>query len=174
MPLRFKRLTIENWAEPDPVNAHFARLSPVVGPVPMTGDAWARAFLAVELSPGVPDEIRDLFEAARGAMLYGWFFYPLFRLAEEQVYRVLEAAARTRYREFAGAKAQPSFHEAVSWLTRRGAIAPADEVRWRAVRELRNDASHPKYQSVMPPGAVLATLQAAAHDINELFASPGD
>ena len=31
------------------------------------------------------------------AMLYGWFFYPLFRLGEEQLYRVCEAAAAVRY-----------------------------------------------------------------------------
>ena len=65
----------------------------------MTGEDWARAFLNVELKEHVPEPVSDLFAIARGALLYGWFFYPLFRLGEEQLYRVVEAAAKERYRQ---------------------------------------------------------------------------
>jgi hypothetical protein len=89
-PLGFKHLTVENWTEADPVNKHFARTSPLVGPVTMGQSDWARNFLSVELSKEVPSEIKDLFAIARGAILYGWFFYPLFKLGEERLYRVME------------------------------------------------------------------------------------
>src|SRR4051794_34385498 len=65
-----KRLTIENWREADVTSAQFGRVSPLVGPVPMAGDDWARAFLAVELKAHMPESIRELFDIARGAMLY--------------------------------------------------------------------------------------------------------
>jgi hypothetical protein len=45
----------------------------------------------------VPEPIRELFDVARGAMIYGWFFYPLFRLGEDQLHRVVEAAVVARY-----------------------------------------------------------------------------
>jgi hypothetical protein len=88
--LGFKRLTAENWSDPDPVNRHFARISPIAGPVSMEGGDWAREFLAVSVADHVPKEVADLFAVARGAMLYGWFFYPLFRIGEEQLFRLLE------------------------------------------------------------------------------------
>jgi hypothetical protein len=166
----YKKLTIENWTESDPVNHNFARLSPLVGRIQMDQNDWAREFLSVGLDDHVPEEIRDLFEIARGAMLYGWFFYPLFRLGEEQLYRVLEAATQLRYRQQEGPKKSPRYEETITLLTKQGVI-PLEEVeRWTAARRLRNEASHPKQVSVMPPGAVLGMLKVSARDINDLFA----
>lgn len=140
----------------------------------MTGDDWARAFLAVELKDHVPERIRDLFAVARGALLYGWFFYPLFFLGEQQLYRVVEAAAKARYLELDGPRHRPSFEHAIDWLIEREVIPSGDHERWDAVRELRNAASHPERQEIMPPGAVLGGLKATAHNINRLFArDPG-
>lgn len=92
----FKPLTPTNWLQPDPTSGIFGRVSPVAGPMRMDGEDWARRFLAVELASHVPEPVRDLFAVARGALVYGWFFYPLFKLGEEQIYRVAEAAARQR------------------------------------------------------------------------------
>jgi hypothetical protein len=167
--LGFKRLTLENWTEADPVNKNFARLSPLVGPVEMGQDDWAQNFLAVELSEDVPLEIRDLFAIARGAMLYGWFFYPLFRFGEEQLYRVLETATKHRYRESGGARKRASYFEVIDSLVESGLI-PADErERWTAARKLRNHVSHPERAAVVPPGFALGMLNAIARDIDSLF-----
>jgi hypothetical protein len=168
--MRFKPLTLGNWRDPDPVNAAFGRLSPVVGPRRMDGDDWAREFLSVELKKHVPENVRALFEVARGAMLYGWFFYPLFRLGEEQLYRVAESAVRARCRQLDAPGRRPTFARAITWLIEQGVIPEADRDRWTAVRELRNHASHPERHTAMPPGAVLTMLNANAHDINRLFA----
>lgn len=61
----FKQLTLTNWTEPDPVNAHFARVSPIAGVVPMQASDWARAFLIADLKGHVLAEIRDLFTVAQ-------------------------------------------------------------------------------------------------------------
>jgi hypothetical protein len=166
----FKELSPTNWIEADPVSAQFWRDSRFVGPVQMDADSWVRAFLRVELKPHVPREIRDVFDVARGALLYGWFFYPLFRLGEEQLYRVVEAAAAARYKQLGGPDDRPNFVDTIRWLTQAGVIPVADGPRWQAARQLRNRASHLEQQVVMPPGAVLTTLEACGHDINRLFA----
>lgn len=167
--LGFKQLSLENWTEVDPVNRNFGRLSPLAGPVPMEEDDWAREFLAVELSEDVPCSIRDLFNIARGAMLYGWFFYPLFRLAEEQLYRVLEAAAMLRCQELSGSKRPSTYAQAIDFLSKSGLI-PTDQVeRWSAARRLRNMASHPERATVVPPGFALRMLSGASSDIDSLF-----
>lgn len=137
----------------------------------MEGGDWAREFLAVSLGERVPSEVVELFEVARGAMLYGWFFYPLYRLGEEQLYRVIEAAAKLRYRELDGPKARPSYEHAIAMQVERGAIAPGEEFRWDAARKLRNLSSHPEQAVVTTPGSVLGTLTLCAEDINRLFAA---
>lgn len=40
----FKRLTANNWDEPDETNKHFVRISPVAGVVEMNGNDWAYVF----------------------------------------------------------------------------------------------------------------------------------
>jgi hypothetical protein len=97
-------------------------------------------------------------------------FYPLFRLGEEQVYRVVEAAATTCYRQFGGSKRRPAFADAIDWLLDTGVIHRADAPRWEAARKLRNIASHSEQPTYMTPGAVLTTFETSAHDINRLFA----
>jgi hypothetical protein len=168
----FKRLSPGNWREADPVSTQFWRNSRFVGPIAMDGDDWARTFLAVELNGHVPESIRDLFDVARGALVYGWFFYPLFRLGEDQLHRVVEAAAAARYQQVVGPRRAPTFAQAIDTLIEHGVIPEADRERWDAARQLRNRASHPHQQAVMPPGAVLDMVSAAAHDINRLFARP--
>lgn len=169
--MSFKQVTPENWTDPDPTSTQFGRESVLVAaPLAMDGDDWARAFLAVELKEHVPEEIRDLFAVARGAAVYGWYFYPLFYLGEEQLHRVVEAAAKSRYHQVGGSKRRPSFEQAVERLIQLKVIPEADLERWNAVRWLRNVASHPSRQSVTTPGAVLSIFRAGAHDINRLFA----
>jgi Domain of unknown function (DUF4145) len=172
--MRFRELTPENWREPDPTNKAFGRMSPVlgVGPRSMRGDDWARAFLAVELKQHVPHEIRELFEVARGAMLYGWFFYPMFALGEEQLYRVLEATVRARYKQIGGQKREPRFKQAIDFLIENNVIPESDGEHWHAARELRNAASHRDQHEALPPGTILRHLEVSAHDINRLFARP--
>ena len=50
--------------------------------------------LEPQLDDQVPRSIRQLFEVARGAMVYGAFYNPLYALGYEQLYRVSEAAAK--------------------------------------------------------------------------------
>lgn len=172
--MRFKELTLTNWSAPDPINKAFGRFSPIVGvgPRSMSGDDWARNFLAVELKEHVPQEIRELFAVARGAMLYGWFFYPMFALGEEQLYRVLEAAVRARYRQIGGEQRSPRFEAALKLLIEKDVIPEQDSERWDAARKLRNAGSHREEHQALPPGTILRHLEVAAHDINRLFARP--
>lgn len=166
----FKKLNVENWQQADMTNQNFVRRSELTGEFLAMGENdWARQFLSVELKDHVPAEIRDLFDIARGAMLYGWFFYPLFRLGEEQLYRFTETALRRCYRYLNGPQRLPTFEQAVAFLIERRVIPADDRRRWDAARKLRNAASHPERASVMPPGAVLGMLKANAHDINRLF-----
>ena len=84
--LGFKTLTQQNFLERDPtLQAFFAGLTQT--------DLMDDVF-AAQLSAGVPDDVKALFEGARGAMCYGFYFYPLFMLGADQLCRVAETAVR--------------------------------------------------------------------------------
>jgi hypothetical protein len=167
--MSFKSLDMDNWKEPDPTSMLFSRVSPLVGVTEMREQDWAREILSVEVAAHVPEDVRELFAVARGALLYGVFFYPLFYLAQGQIYRVAEAGARERYRQLGGPKSRPRFADAVAWLLEAGHIPSEHELQWEAMRELRNHASHPSQVVVMPPGQGLGSLRTAALCLNRLF-----
>lgn len=91
------------------------------------------------------------FEVARGSMVYGMFFLPLASLATEQSFRVLEAGARVRCKQFGllkkksgKRKVQPdlSFLDVVEELKRVGEIPNEDSEVWKSMVFLRNNFSH--------------------------------
>ncbi len=68
----FKRITAANWQEPD-----VRQMFPL-----MTHEVWLEVHLRPKLNTKIPEEVSALFEVARGAMIYGWFFYPLIALVD--------------------------------------------------------------------------------------------
>ena len=171
----FKNVGIDNWAERDPINENFA-MPGKFGMRQMTGDDWAGLFLGVELAARVPEPVQHLFQVARNTLPYGHFFYPLYTLGAEQLYRVADAAALHRYRDLGGPKtkrgAAPTFAVRVRWLRQHGFIAEEHAHQWDGFRELRNDASHPEVQSVFTPGNAYTVLQAVAGCVTALYAPP--
>lgn len=171
--LRLKELTVDNWQEADSTGSLFVQLSSRDGTTQaITGDEWAQHILAVKLSKQVPLEVRRLFVVAQGALTYGYFFYPLYTLGTEQLFRVGEAATRHKCRELrlsAGKKKYPGFSDWLKLLREAGVVHPEDKRRWDALLGLRNLASHPEDQSILPPGIAIEQLRSIASDIDRLF-----
>jgi hypothetical protein len=105
-------------------------------------------------------------------MLYGWFFYPAFTLAREQVLRVADAAVARRCRELEAPRSVRTFDQRLTCLGQRGDLSADDLNRWDAVRQLHNLPSHPEDQNVVPPGMVLSQVRLLAEAIGSLFARP--
>ena len=169
--LHFKRLTPENFLEPDPTSALFVNRSPAGGPAtPMRAEDWAGGILAPSLGPGVPTELHGLLEAARGILVYGHFFYPLFTLGMEQLHRVADAATVHRCRQL-GAPKGPSrtFAKRVEWLHERGVITERARVRWDAARDRRNASSHADRQNLMQGNWCFSRVSRTVDMVNALF-----
>lgn len=173
----FKALTMANWRDWDPTNEAFAHLDRRASRMVKTrGDDWAKLFLSVRLDGGLPEEVQNLYAVARWTMLYGHFFYPLYTVGDEQLYRVADAAALHRYEQLGGPLTKrgkpPSFAARIHWLVEHGAIPETEAHRWHAYRELRNISSHPKMQMLHTPGDALRSLQLVAASVNALFKPP--
>jgi hypothetical protein len=172
----FKHLTTDNWTEPDEAGRAFVALDPATGECrEPTADRWAQQFLAVELSPSVPDKIRDMWAIARGTLLYAWFFYPLYALGEDQLRRVADAAVLLRYEAADGPRTRagnwPDLKSRLDWLIAQGIVAQGVERRWEAIRQLRNHGSHATFARLVMPVEALETLTCLAREIDALYGS---
>jgi hypothetical protein len=165
----FKEITPRNWLERDDVLRGFVRMSPSGQSIPLTGEDWLRHILKPKLLDSVPTDVQALFEVARGALIYGYFFYPLFTLAAEQLFRVAEAAVAHKCKALGAPKSKETFKKRIRWLVEEGVIPSSEFGRWGATRELRNAASHPERQSIFTPGQAIGTLEGIAMQINSLF-----
>ena len=170
--LGFKTLTPENWLEPEAVMSIFVTLSLKDGSTsPISADGWIERIGRPQLDPAVPVEILKLFEVARGSMAYGYFFYPLYTLAGEQLYRVAETAASTKCKLLgAHSRRVKRFEDKIAFLQQQNVISQQDWIWWDSIRHLRNFASHPERQSILMPYDVLTSLAGVAKHINQLFA----
>lgn len=158
----FKKITVDNWREPDEISSLFIN-------IPL--NEWINIILEPNLIETVPTEIKKLFEVARSALVYGYFFYPLYTLGFEQLFRVAEAAVTLKCKTMEAPRAicKGRFQKKVKYLVEMQVIPNQKEEIWNAIRGLRNIASHPQDQSILAPGEAIGKLARIANEINSLF-----
>ena len=135
----------------------------------MEGDDWAALFLPPGLSATVPLHVAQLFEVARGCALYGFFFYPLYALALEKLWRAADVACSARFQADGGPQSIRTFEGRINWLRDHGAFDAASAEQWHATRRRRNSASHPEFQQLALPGEVANLVRVVALQISALF-----
>src|ERR1700722_15645371 len=170
----FKEIDTANWQSHDETTALWMRITDVA----KTPAEWVEFYLRPQLKPTIPREIVALLEVARGAMIYGWFFYPLLALGAEQRWRVLETGVRIRCQQIGiqtkrtsgkGHERETNFSENVIALLGSKDAVKLDKSRWDAVRRLRNSTSHPSRQMILDPGQTQRVLETAVELLNNLF-----
>jgi len=163
-----KRLTAQNWLEPDVTGAPS-------GSDPL---AWRDAFLSIRMDPRVPDEVSAMFEAARASVVYGLFYAPLVTLGVEHCYWVLEAGMRARCAQLdlptsvqdkQGREHTLSFSHNLRQLVDRDVIDLDDAELWKQAVELREWATSPKQGSSINLEHVVTAFTRAAALLNRLF-----
>ena len=130
----------------------------------------------LELGPGVPNEIRIQFDAARHAFIYSWFAYDLVTLAESHAYGALENALHLRA-EREGRKTRRGLRKRIDdavawgWLNPRDYEMPTGTGGTVSLldmaRELRNRLAHGAVH-LYPQGS-LAMIELCGAVITKLF-----
>jgi len=140
--------------------------------------AWRQAVLSIRLDSAVQRDISQMFEAARGGMLYGYFFHPLVAMGVEQCYHVLESGARARCAQVGlpvdcldrQGKPHPlSFGHNLRALAKEGLIQNEDLKLWQQARELRNWVAAPANQAALTLDHGVTALSRAAELLGRLF-----
>lgn len=170
-PVVIKTLTPENWLQQDVIpsvltqwslNGHYAYL--------MTAEDWVAQFTKPKLNTIVPNDVQVLFEVARGSLAYGYFFYPLYTLAMEQLFRVGESAVAAKYLLVGGINPKKkNFQKKLEYLRDNKLITDLELSNWNTIRKFRNLVSHPERQNIFPPGQIVGMLKFVADSINNLF-----
>src|SRR4029077_4780852 len=175
-----RQLTVRTWLEPDPICLKFDELNLTTGERRLpTGEAWAERFLAIDLAFSVPSAVREMWEAARGPLLYGWVFYAIYAIGEHELRRVADAAVLHCYQQFGGPPNKKRDHEGeprwpdlmrrVDWLIDADVISPDKRDRWDGLRDLRNETTHMSIRHLTTPHEVLRVLELLAREIDALF-----
>lgn len=170
-----KILTKDNWQEIDPACEVFANLDTISGEVePFFPDYWLKIVFSPKLGDTVPEDVWKLFEVARGAMLYGYFFYPLFNLGRDQLHRVSDVALSTKYLKLGGPEKTKNggyypLHFKIDWLHDNGHLNDDEFKEWDWVRETRNEGTHRDFAGMYPPRPAVDALEETAERINNLF-----
>jgi hypothetical protein len=171
-----KTITKTNWLEVDSIIASgvFARFSMTHGSQPITANDWVERFLTPKLSLNVPEEVRERFEVARGAMLYGVCFYPLFTLGLEQAFRLMEAAAKAKATSlgFSMVTAKGwhrTYSSILDELFSKQALTKTEYEWWSNAKEFRNETTHASSQPILMPTQVVGALTSITEAINRLF-----
>jgi hypothetical protein len=164
-----KAIDASNWLAPDPTVSGLAEVGQDGQFRVLTGEDWVNVITRPQLASAVPEDIRKLFEVARGCLVYGYYFYPLYTLGQEQLLRIVETAVMQKC-ELLGVRSRiRTFQNGVDYLIKQGVIDRSERNVWNAMVKLRNDGAHPSEQMILPPGLAIAALKNISDDINKLF-----
>jgi len=165
---RYKQLHNENWLLPDPESLAYSSIELDGVVFEKKPEEWIRQIFSPQLSDNVPLEVKNLFEVARGALVYGFLYFPLYTLAAEQLFRVAETAITLKC-VLLNCPQKRTFEKKLNWLKERGVLSTIEEKSWQKVRKYRNASSHPDDQEMFPPGWAIDFLFYITENINKLF-----
>lgn len=149
-----KPLDEQNFLWADRVGMHFTPLGLSGARMKATRaeiERRVKSFTDIGLCDAVPTELQILFEFAKGAMVYGVFFYPLYTLGWEQLSRVFEALITTKVSLLEPSLGESTLFDKIEWLKNHGYIPPIDSDKYDLFRVWRNRVAHPKAHTLIGP-----------------------
>lgn len=129
-------------------------------------------FTSATLSEHVPETAFQMFEVAKGTMVYGLFFYPLYTIGQDHLSRLFEWVVKERYRTLSGRTDDRNLKTALEWLLTNGHFPPDSEVRWRASYEICNSMAHPTMQYITTPADAARYLRHMRELLEHLYPGP--
>lgn len=142
-----------------------------LGPYSHTTDTWVKLILSVKLPETLPSYLEEMFNRAQACMVYGCFFYPLFTLGTEELFRFAESALREAAKERKASKTVQSkkYGDLIEWAHKNDLLTESMRGRWHAGRSLRNSTSHKDSNFLVGPNDALGNLSTIAELTDELF-----
>ncbi len=150
-----KDLTADNWLARDRTTDTFERLG---NDAPADPTELARNLLAVRLSDSVPPRVAAELEAARAALLYGVFFYPLYDVGLTHASRAAVASLRRKLEVASDTALTPQHLEALPLEQRSW---------WMSIDEMSR--GHYASDRQLVADEIQDVLSRLVHSVNALF-----
>lgn len=164
----FKELSLENILEFDPIFKISGMWSDDPEQFKQRVRKRVEETLSVKLSERVALPVRSMFEALKGAMVYGFYFRPIFSLASSQCHFIEDAALYHRCKQL-GIDPPDDYTRRVNRLVEAGVIPKYELFLWRTKENLRNYAAHRTEHSMMWPFNDLYKIKLLAWDLERLY-----
>lgn len=134
-------------------------------------DDYVRAFLSIKLPTDASEDLLEVFDRVRAVMVYGCYYYPLFSLGVEELYRYHEALIRTA---LGSAAYKPNgkshtFNRMIEIAVEQNVLSEKEGEAWHAGRWLRNRSSHRESTFLLGPNNALDALQNARDRTEKLL-----
>ncbi len=125
-----------------------------------------KSICSVQLIPGVPEDVTNVFNAAKKLYIFSYFEYYFLTISLHYASLALESALRNRYNDFFGSpKDFVNLYEVIKRLADKGIIPEGEEKVYNSWREIRNYLSHLTEQKRFPP----FDFDRIAYQINVLY-----
>lgn len=167
----FKKLTSDNWLKADPVMNHMVLFSKLPAEFdPRLASDWVKRILDIKIDERVPENIRGMYAVAKGMAVYGILFYPLFTMASQQLYRIVETAIIQRGKDLGMPDTLRKMNARLDWLQNHKYITDRGRAMLRLMCDIRNHVSHPQNQELHWPASAIGDLERIAGDVEGIFA----
>lgn len=165
-----KRLTAENFLLPDPLTGEFTGRDGDGREHRLSAVDWAHEILVIGLDEAVPEAARNRFELARGILLYGYFWYPLWVQGTVEALRGAEVALEAACEAEHGAKRLSTAESRIEWLEKKDVLDAEEACTWMSLVRVRDALAEARQTPMLTPGRSLEILDTVAHVVNGLFA----
>jgi hypothetical protein len=135
---------------------------------PTTGEDWITDVVAINVGDQVPEDVATLFDFAKGALGYGYYYYPLFTLATQQLLRVADIAVDELFKALAIERKPLSLVRRLAILYERRLISDEQYRMLDILRNMRNSATHGSSPTIMIPTQAVRDMRWIADLISGL------
>jgi len=167
--INYKKISCENLFECDQVMSAFRILLPNGKNRVITLKEWFNKIFQKKLNDSIPIVVSEQIEITRNIMVYGYFFYPIFTFASEQLTRIAENAINIRCNSLQCPKSKKTFKEKIEWLHKNSLLSKESYLKWESIIKLRNKFSHPEKQSIITPFMGIELINNIVEEINNLY-----
>jgi hypothetical protein len=164
-----KRLTADNFLLPDPLTGEFTGQDGDGRAHRLSAVDRAHEILAIRIDEDVPEPVRNRFELARGILLYGFFWYPLWVQGTVEALQAAELALVAACEAAQGPKRLNSAESRIEWLEKRRTLEAADAGTWTSLVGVRAALAEAGETPILTPRKSLDVLEAVSQAINGLF-----
>jgi len=164
-----KVLDRETWLVPDSIHRVFGDLANSFERGDFSqGERDLADLNRIVLNVAAPKEVEVMFDVAKGAMAYGWFYYPLYAVGIDRLCMAVDTAVLIKYESAISKGSRVAYRTRIVALCRAGFLGADLCEELQLAREARNEALHPQFQTITTFSQTLRSISYYARLLDKI------